>query len=138
MLSSVGMPDGTIALYDSLLGTTFTTTFMRDIAHFCHPSGAQPLLYTMNVQGQHDSFSCGIHVAAFATSLAHGKDPCQLCYFDVGKHLQDSFSKGQRMQFPAEVIVQNKRIMSTFTIEIHCLCHGIGNGTPMVACYQCK
>ena len=76
--SSIGMPEGSVAVYDSLHGTTFSISFKRDIAYFCHPSGDKLLLHTMNVQRERDSFSCGIHAAAFAASLAHGQDPCEL------------------------------------------------------------
>ena len=137
-LSSIGMPEGSVAVYDSLHGTTFSTSFKRDIAYFCRPSGDKLLLHTMNVQRQRDSFSCGIHAAAFAASLAHGQDPCELRYYGAGKHLRDGLCKGQLMPFPADVSVNHKRIISTLTLEILCVCHGIDDSSPMIECQNCN
>ena len=77
-LSSIGVPEGLVAVYDSLYGITFSTSFKPDITYFCHPSSDKLVLHTMNVQRQRDSFGCGIHAAAFATSLAHREDLCEL------------------------------------------------------------
>ena len=117
-VSSVGLREGAVGIYDSLHGTKFSTSFLQDVVAFCQPRGDKLVLHTMNVQRQRDSFSCGIHAAAFATSLAYGQDPCELRYQGADKHLRDGLARGHLRPFPAEIKVNNKRIIATFSLDI--------------------
>ena len=38
------------------------------------------------------------------------------------------------MPFPADVSVNHKRIISTFPLEILCVCHGRDDGSPTIEC----
>ncbi len=91
---------------------------------------------------QDNSYDCGAYALAFATELAHMKDPA-LRVFDakqMRQHIVSSMDSGHILPFPklrCRKIGFGKRVGAAHTETLYCLCRMPDDGTKYIECLQC-
>ena len=100
-------------------------------------------LYLMILFVQVGSCDCGLFAVAFATAVAHGKDPLQ-CTFDqshMRQHLHKCLSRKRLTPFPEKkstIIRSMEPSVTDDDIEVHCYCRMPElDNVQMVECTGC-
>ena len=124
-----------VDIYDSAR-VTLSTEAKRAIAGFHQCTSSTLTLRYKDVQRQPNTYDCGVHALAMATSLAHGADPTQLTYCEPRRHLQQCFASGHLLPFPsvpryfvADDVIEH--------LPLYCACRNVDDGKPMIECDSC-
>lgn len=64
-----------VDIYDSGRAPTISLSTKKMICSFMKPNTNTLHFDLMNIQDQQNSYDCGVYAIAYATELAHGKDP---------------------------------------------------------------
>ncbi len=133
-----------VQIYDSGLVLNTSLSTKRTICSFLKPSADTLHFEIMNIQGQNNSYDCGIFAVACATELAYEKDPV-MCSWDtqqMRQHLISCLEQGQMHRFPIKKIRRiglGMRIRSSTKESIYCFCRMPDDrSTPMIQCGSCK
>ena len=132
-----------VQIYDSgrPMKTNFTTKSM--ICSFLKPRSKKLFFDIMNVDGQTNSFDCGVYAIAYATHLAFGIDPVPFRwdYKNLRKHLLRCLQNEKMEVFPHLVGRRKTRLrcIKSHSEDIHCYCRMPNLITkPMIICNDCK
>ena len=136
-VSTVGLESSHISLYDNLHSPL--TNFTKD--QKC------ALLYTdkpcitvqfSNVERQCNSFDCGIHAIAFATSLCCGEDVLSIKYNnkEMRKHLLNCLEMGKITTFPSMQRGKSNPLGEE-TFPVYCYCR-MRETRAMIECCACQ
>ena len=99
----------------------------------------------INIEGQRNTFDCGVLAIASATELAHGQDPV-LCSWDTSRvmrdHLLSCLENGHMTRFPTtrrRRVGLGKRVRKSIKENVYCDCMMPNDkDKPMIQCDFCK
>ena len=91
------------------------------------------------VQQQHGGVDCGLFAIAFATELAHGKNPVGVSYAQsaMRDHLLLSLENRKIKHFPRAIKPATICIRNIVSIELYCVCK-LPEAGNMVCCDLCN
>lgn len=116
--------DKEVYIYDSLFSSQPTYYTMKQIAAIVKSNSHQISLFLEKVQGQRNSFDCGIYAIAFITDLCHGINPATHQYSsskELRQHLVNCFSNGSMSPFPIVASKEHKLAIKA-TLNVYCCC----------------
>ena len=126
--------------YDSQRPLRISIFTKNAVCSFLRPKVNTLSFDIMNVEGQSNSFDCGVYAIAFATHLANGLDPVPFRWDskNMRKHLLTCLINGKLVPFPTLGKRKTRlRCIKTLSENIHCLCRMPNNSQPMIKCDDC-
>ena len=141
---SGGSFSDTVCIFDSDRPLKLSHSIKKMVCSFFKAPSDALHFDIMNVQGQNNSFDCGVFAIAYATELAYGYDSV-ICCWDDGKmrqHLKHCLENGCITRFPTRgerTIPLGMRTLNSVLQKIYCIC-GMPNTNkkrPMVMCDGC-
>lgn len=133
----------TVRIYDSGRPRRISMSVKSSICSFMRPKSSLLCFDVMDVDGQLNSYDCGVYVIAYATHLVYGLDPV-LYNWDsknLRAHLLTSFVNGMFQPFPTYG-TRNRKSLKCLHSEsetVHCTCRMINYPKgPMLNCDGCK
>ena len=125
-----------IDIFDSG-NVNYSTATLNVLTRF-HRSPSSPVTVRVrDVQQQPNQYDCGPYALAFATALAHNRDPTSLFFTNPRAHLQRCFQECTMSPFPAQDRQSMRDYLRQISVEVYCVCRGIDDGTRMIACDSC-
>ena len=128
-------------IFDSLSGNRISNELKRVVAEYSMCREVNLQLKIQPVQQQNNGVDCGVFAIAFATSLAHGNDPCTAAYNVslMRSHLIKCLQQKKMELFPTTPKRIRRCIPKKFTVPIYCHCRlpYFENKDKMVQCSQC-
>ena len=134
-ISTVGCPEGTVNIFDSL-GGRLSNHCKRLVADLMQCRKDHIILKYVNVQQQKGSSDCGLF--SFITSICSGQDPSTKLYFQANMriHLLQCIENNKIVEFPSSSRVPQESVKET--LPIHCICRLTEDGRQMIECDKCK
>ena len=136
------LPDS-VCLYDSGRASTVSLLTKNYICSFLRPKCETLHFELMNIQGQSNSYDCGVFALSCATELAHGGDPV-LCRWNIScmrGHLIQCLEEGNMKCFPKlerRRVPLGMRVRKSIVDNIYCICRMPNNKTrAMIQCVSC-
>jgi hypothetical protein len=141
-----------VTVYDSLAPTFWNRSHTLSCMSSLLQTPEKQMSYVVkSCQQQNNGYDCGVFVAAYATSLAHGVDPNSLLYDrrSMRKHLRECSVNGRFTAFPSSKGCPTRDSYSsqadeemTHHIDVNCYCRRTEHRTPskewdMVQCDTC-
>lgn len=139
-----GYYSDTVCIYDSERSLSISSSTKRIICSFVKVVSDAIRFDLINVQGQPNSYDCGVFALACATELAHGTDPV-LCRWDgerMRQHLIQCLESGYLTHFPTlgkRRVPLGMRVRKSIVEDIYCVCRMPNDLTrAMIKCKNCK
>ena len=128
-------------IFDSLSGNKVPNELNRVIAEYSMCKEDDLQLKIKSVQQQNNGVDCGVFAIAFATSLAHGNDPCTAAYNVplMRSHLIKCLQQKKMELFPLTTKRVRRCIAKKIIVPIYCHCRRpyFEGKDKMVQCSHC-
>ena len=131
-----------IHVYDSRQRRNIACGLPETVCSFLVPPVEAVMI---NIEGQRNTFDCGVLAIASATELAHGQGPV-LCSWDTSRvmrdHLLSCLENGHMTRFPTtrrRRVGLGKRVRKSIKENVYCDCMMPNDkDKPMIQCDFCK
>ena len=136
---------GSVQVYDSGRPLRLSTKGKNQICSFLKPTADRVSFDIVDVEGQTNSYDCGVYAIAYATHIIHGLDPVKSKWVvakeSMRKHLYECLLNKKMTPFPTYGPRKGKliRCISSSTEDIHCICRMPNNPKyEMLVCDVCS
>jgi len=140
-VSTVGTSNhAMVNVYDSKY-LAASTHLRAQIACLLMTEHAEITINFVDVVKQSGSYDCGLYSIAYATALAHGKDPATHQYNqeEMRPYLRKCLIDRKLKVFPHKAICPSGNFHSEEKLAVHCICRMPEiKGQPMVECTSCQ
>ena len=134
-----------VQIYDSGRPSKVSMEVKKQICSFLQPKADRLSFDIINVEGQLNSYDCGVYAIAYATHIIHGLDPVKYKWNtkSMRSHLLKCLMNKKLEPFPAHPVPRKTskliRVLDSFPENIYCLCRMPNNqNREMIICDLCS